>query len=184
MDTMRRSSHRLTAALVLVAAFAAHEMKPFAQAPVDVYDLADYRLTPQVFEHFVRASSSIAEITSSDAAFTYAPLFTKDVALDGDAVDVASGLAGVVPGQGTAARRGDLRRRPSEAAPRAAPRVRGAAAARRSCTRSSYIWVRLSSSRARRTAEGWSVAVTNGASGDSTNCPCCRVTRNPGPSNA
>jgi len=79
-------------AVVLVIATA--RLAPAAaQSRIDVYDLADYRLTPQVFEHFVRASSSIAEITSRDAAFTYAPLFTKDVALDGDAVDVASGLA-------------------------------------------------------------------------------------------
>src|SRR4030095_9102626 len=91
MDTMRRSSHRLTAALVLVAAFAARETKLFAQASVDVYDLADYRLTAQTFEQFVHASGLIAEITRHDPAFTYAPLFTKDVAVDGDAPTVASG---------------------------------------------------------------------------------------------
>ena len=63
-----------------------------AQARIDVFDLADYRLTPQVFEQFVEASGRIAEITRTDASFRYAPLFTKDVVLDGDAVDVASGL--------------------------------------------------------------------------------------------
>ena len=62
------------------------------QAPINVYDLADYRLTSEVFEHFVQASGRIAEITQHDSAFTYAPLFTKDVALDGDAVAMASGL--------------------------------------------------------------------------------------------
>jgi hypothetical protein len=93
MDAMRRSSHRATAALVLVAAFAAPETRSFAQAPVNVYDLADYRLTAQVFEQFVHASGLVAEVTRHDPAFTYAPLFTKDVALDGDAPTVASGLA-------------------------------------------------------------------------------------------
>jgi hypothetical protein len=93
MDAMRRSSHRLTAALVLVAVCAAPETSPFAQAPVDVYDLADYRLTAQVFDQFVHASGLIAEITRHDPAFTYAPLFTKDVALAGDAPTAASGLA-------------------------------------------------------------------------------------------
>ena len=93
MDAMRRSSHRTAAALVFVAAVAVAERRPSAQAPVDVYDLADYRLTAQVFEQFVRASGLIAEITGRDPAFTYAPLFTKDVALDGDAPTAASGLA-------------------------------------------------------------------------------------------
>ena len=30
-----------------------------AQAPIDVYELADYRLTPEVFERFVVASRRI-----------------------------------------------------------------------------------------------------------------------------
>jgi hypothetical protein len=63
-----------------------------AQAPIDVYDLADYRLTPQVFEQFVQASRLIAEATRRDPAFTYAPLFTKEIALSGDAPAMAAGL--------------------------------------------------------------------------------------------
>jgi hypothetical protein len=63
-----------------------------AQAQIDIYDLADYRLTAQVFGQFVQASGRIGEITRSDAVFTYAPLFTKDVALAGDAVAMASAL--------------------------------------------------------------------------------------------
>ena len=63
-----------------------------AQAPVDVYELADYRLTTDVFEHFVQASSRVADVTRDDASFTYAPLFTKDVALAGDAVAAVAGL--------------------------------------------------------------------------------------------
>lgn len=93
MDVMTPSIHWATVALVLVAAFAAPETKLSAQAPVDVYDLADYRLTEPVFEQFVRATGLIAEITRHDPAFTYAPLFTKDVALDGDAPTAAAGLA-------------------------------------------------------------------------------------------
>jgi hypothetical protein len=61
-------------------------------APFSVYDLADYRLTPQVFEQFVQASGRIADITAHDPVFRYAPLFTKDVALSGDAPVVAQGL--------------------------------------------------------------------------------------------
>jgi hypothetical protein len=65
---------------------------PATQTTIDIYDLADYRLTPQVFEQFVRASGPVAEITRHDAAFTYAPLFTHDVALTGDAATAAQGL--------------------------------------------------------------------------------------------
>ena len=66
------------------------------QAPFEAYDLADYRLTPQVFEQFVQASGRIADITEHDPAFRYAPLFTKDVALSGDAPAMAQGLAAAV----------------------------------------------------------------------------------------
>ena len=63
-----------------------------AQTPIDVYDLADYRLTRDI--RTVRAGQpSHREITRHDPAFTYAPLFTKDVAVDGDAPTMASGLA-------------------------------------------------------------------------------------------
>src|SRR4030095_9070851 len=57
-----------------------------------VYEFADYRLTTDVFERFVQANGRIVDITSRDASFTYAPLFTKDVALSGDAVAEAAGL--------------------------------------------------------------------------------------------
>ena len=63
------------------------------QAPFSVYDLADYRLTPEVFQQFVQASARIADITQHDPAFKYAALFTKDVALSGDAPAMAQGLA-------------------------------------------------------------------------------------------
>ena len=59
---------------------------------LNVYDLADYRLTPEVFEQFVQASRNIGPITRTDPAFTYAPLFTKEVALSGDAPAMAIGL--------------------------------------------------------------------------------------------
>jgi hypothetical protein len=86
-------TRRAVTALVVVGALAAWVSRPLAQAPVGLYDLADYRLTPEVFERFVNATGPIAEIAQHDPAFTYAPLFTKDVALDGDAPTVASGLA-------------------------------------------------------------------------------------------
>ena len=83
----------MTATVLLAVAIGVWPAGPArAQAPIDVYDLADYRLTPKVFEQFVDASGRIAEITRQDAAFRYAPLFTKEIALSGDAVAEASGL--------------------------------------------------------------------------------------------
>lgn len=66
---------------------------PVTQAAIDVYDLADYRLTTPVFEQFVRASNLIADVTLRDAAFDNAPLFTKEIALSDDAPASASALA-------------------------------------------------------------------------------------------
>src|SRR5262245_12817222 len=63
-----------------------------AQAPIDVYELADYRLTQEVFERFLQATKRVATVTREDSAFAYAPLFTKDVALSGDAVAEVAGL--------------------------------------------------------------------------------------------
>ena len=76
----------VAAAMVLMAALAQ------AQVPLDVYELADYRLTTEVFERFIQASSRVADATRDDTSFTYAPLFTKDVALSGDAVAAVAGL--------------------------------------------------------------------------------------------
>src|SRR5262245_1812409 len=64
----------------------------FAQAPLDMYELVDYRLTTEVFERFARATNRIAEITRDDASFTSAPLFTEDVVLS-NPVAAAAGLA-------------------------------------------------------------------------------------------
>jgi hypothetical protein len=93
MDGMTHVSRHGIVTMVVAATIGGWAASPTsAQAPIDIYDLADYRLTAQVFEQFVQASGRIGEIARTDAAFTYAPLFTKDVALDGDAVAMASAL--------------------------------------------------------------------------------------------
>lgn len=86
------STTRVTAAFCIGAATLLMATFVHAQAPIDVYELADYRLTTDVFERFVQASGRIADATRDDSSFTYAPLFTKDVALAGDAVAEAAGL--------------------------------------------------------------------------------------------
>ena len=86
------STTRVSVAFCVAAATLLMSALAHAQAPVDVYELADYRLTTEVFERFVQASSRVADVTRDDASFTYAPLFTKDVALSGDAVAAVAGL--------------------------------------------------------------------------------------------
>jgi hypothetical protein len=83
---------RATPFLVVAAIAALAAPSVSAQTAIDRYELADYRLTADVFERFVKASTRIAEIAANDASFADAPLFTKDVALSGDAVVEAEGL--------------------------------------------------------------------------------------------
>ncbi|HLG53871.1 MAG TPA: hypothetical protein VI485_00985 [Vicinamibacterales bacterium] len=90
---MASTAHGALATLMCVAAMTGLVTGAVtAQSPIDVYELADYRLTTEVFERFVQASGRIVDITQHDSSFTYAPLFTKDVALSGDAVAEAAGL--------------------------------------------------------------------------------------------
>jgi hypothetical protein len=82
-----------------------------AQAPLDVSELADYQLTAEVFERFVLATGRVAAIARDDPSFTYAPLFTKDVALTGDVVAAASALVARVenhPGLAAALEASDI----------------------------------------------------------------------------
>jgi hypothetical protein len=90
---MARVAHSTQAILLVAATIAGLATLPVtAQSPIDVYELADYRLTTDVFERFVQANARVVDITQHDPAFTYAPLFTKDLALSGDAVAEAAGL--------------------------------------------------------------------------------------------
>jgi hypothetical protein len=78
---------RATVPLLLLGAIAQlATARAGAQAPIDVYELADYRLTTEVFERFVQASRRVSDITETDPAFADAPLLTKDAVLSGDAV--------------------------------------------------------------------------------------------------
>jgi hypothetical protein len=78
--------------LILLATLAQSAAAQAVEAPIAVREVADYRLTADVFARFVDASRRIVDVTRHDAIFTFAPLFTKDVALSGDAGAEASGL--------------------------------------------------------------------------------------------
>jgi hypothetical protein len=62
------------------------------QAPLTVKDLADYRLTVPVFKRFTRASERIAEAMKADPRLAADPPFTPDVAVLGDANEMAPAL--------------------------------------------------------------------------------------------
>jgi hypothetical protein len=90
---MVKTLRRVVITLLLIGTIAVDSGPVEAQAAaIDVYELADYRLTAEVFERFVQASGRIAAITREDPSFTYAPLFTKELALSGDAVAEAASL--------------------------------------------------------------------------------------------
>jgi hypothetical protein len=82
---------RLLSSIVLVALLAASAM-PRAEE-IGLREMAAYRLTLPEFERFVRASRSIVEVTLTDPRFRDAPLFTKEVAVFGDAALTATALA-------------------------------------------------------------------------------------------
>lgn len=88
---MTSAIHNATATLCLGLIVVLMPTPLLAQA-IDVYELADYRLTTDVFERFVKASNRIGDVIRDDSSFRYAPLFTRDVALSGDAVAAAAGL--------------------------------------------------------------------------------------------
>jgi hypothetical protein len=63
-----------------------------AQEPFALQELAGYRLTPAVFERFEDASRRIGAATREDPQFADAPLFTREVAVSGDAPAMAAQL--------------------------------------------------------------------------------------------
>jgi hypothetical protein len=62
------------------------------QRSFDLRELAEYQLTVPVFKQFEQASSLIAVATHDDARFVDAPLFTREVAVSGDAPAMAAQL--------------------------------------------------------------------------------------------
>jgi hypothetical protein len=62
------------------------------QAPLEVDELAKYRLTTGVFMRFEVASRSIAAAMRADPAFTREPLFTREIVLSDDVAAAATAL--------------------------------------------------------------------------------------------
>jgi hypothetical protein len=62
------------------------------QQAFDAKELAAYRLTPEVFLRFQEASRGIARATRDDPRFATEPLFTREVAVSGEAQVAAATL--------------------------------------------------------------------------------------------
>ena len=78
-------------ALVLLLCAAVSHLTAQSRA-FDTKELSEYRLTPQVFQHFAAASERIAAISAEDEELKARPLFTKEVAVLGDAPEMAREL--------------------------------------------------------------------------------------------
>lgn len=62
------------------------------QPPIAADELAAYRLTAATLERFQQASRLIAAVTRDDPRFASAPLFTEEIAVSGDAAEMAGAL--------------------------------------------------------------------------------------------
>jgi hypothetical protein len=79
----------LLAILILLCA-----LTSAAQAPFQARELAEYRLTAPTFSRAIDAGRRLAPILDGEPRFTGAPLFTREVMLLGDAVEMATVLEG------------------------------------------------------------------------------------------
>ena len=83
---------RPSATTALVALLAVALAPLHAQSPGTVKELAGYRLTLAVFQRFVPASRGIAAALAADPRLAADPPFTREVAVSGDAAEVAPAL--------------------------------------------------------------------------------------------
>lgn len=65
---------------------------PAGSQPFDAQQLASYRLTLPVFTRFAHATRLLAVQMRNDPRFEREPLFSRDVAVAGDAVEMATAL--------------------------------------------------------------------------------------------
>jgi hypothetical protein len=77
--------------ILIVAAICALSSVSAAQS-FDARTLANYRLTRPVFTRFAHATRLLASHMRSDPRFEREPLFSKDVSVAGDAVEMATAL--------------------------------------------------------------------------------------------
>jgi hypothetical protein len=80
------------AAVGLALALSILATVPSAQTEFGVTEIADYRLSADVFAQFDRASRLIASVTRADPRFEREPLFTEEMLLTGDVLPMAVAL--------------------------------------------------------------------------------------------
>ena len=93
---MRRPRRCRPLLLILATALVTATMPPTAAAQArpafEKRELAEYRLTAARFSQVLDAGRLLAAIISREPRFTDAPLFTREVMLLGDAVEMATAL--------------------------------------------------------------------------------------------
>ena len=80
----------IAAAVVACAGFVASSAVVTAQRPIDQRELAEYRLTEPVYERFAHGARLIVAASRKQPSLEEAPLFTRDTAVSGNAVEVAA----------------------------------------------------------------------------------------------
>ena len=67
--------------------------RPTLSAQVfDSRELSDYRLTEPVFKRFAHATRLLADAMARDPRFSREPLITREISVEGDAVEMANAL--------------------------------------------------------------------------------------------
>lgn len=88
----RRLTTEIIVLITLMAAVIVAGSSQGGTAAFDNRELATYRLTAPVFERFEEASRLLAAATLNDPRYDDDPLFTREIALLGDAREMAAGL--------------------------------------------------------------------------------------------
>ncbi|HUE88093.1 MAG TPA: hypothetical protein VMO26_18620 [Vicinamibacterales bacterium] len=79
--------------MVVVLGFCLSAPLPaFSQPPFDAKQLANYRLSLPVFKRFAHATRLLAPVLRSDPSYQQDPLFSKEISVAGDAVEMATAL--------------------------------------------------------------------------------------------
>jgi hypothetical protein len=77
--------------LLLTWSCAPHHISA-SQAPIDAKELANYRLSADVFKRFAHATRLIAAAMRRDPRFERDPLITRDISVSGEAAEMANAL--------------------------------------------------------------------------------------------
>lgn len=87
MACVRRRQFLAQAVALALTVTRLHGQTPFSAA-----ELAGYRLVEAVFKRFAHATRLVGKIMRGDPRYERAPLITRDITVDGEAVEMATAL--------------------------------------------------------------------------------------------